>query len=50
MKGWHTPKGYMGWIWYKQTYMEFASEADYKDYLNCSGDCNGDCENCTKCS
>lgn len=32
MKGFHTGDGYMGMV--NGTYMLFASEADYYDYMN----------------
>ncbi len=31
MKGYHTQEGYMGWV--DGRYMLFASETDYREYL-----------------
>lgn len=34
MKGYNVPYGYMGWINELGKYILFASEADYRDYIN----------------
>lgn len=49
MKGYFVGSGYMGWIGYMNMYMNFATERDYVEFMKCSGDCSGDCENCDSC-